>query len=270
MKKFTACVAALVLMLSLTACGSEEVSSFQQKKMDTATRYALDTVLPALTDLMDGSVNSDTFSEYTNEDIEYIIYKTYEISVDGYGYRTAASSFSKAAEEMGAVDLTAQGVFGDPEVSYTNTQIIVDIPVKGTKRSGTAELIFSNDIFYELESAAMNVDYTFGEKMAKAGLNTVIGLLTVFAVLILISFLISLFHFIPKIQARAAAKKAEKSASERGIDNAVEQIVRQETAVEEEADDSELVAVIAAAIAAFEGSGSADGVVIRSIKKIKR
>ena len=267
MKKFTGCIAALVLGLLLTACGTE-VSDFQQKKMNTAESYALETVLPALTDLMDGSVNDSTFSEYTNEDIEYLVYKMYEITVDGYGYRTAASSFSKAYQEMGAVDLTAEGVFGTPTTTVSGTQIIVSIPVQGALRTGTAELIFSNDIFYELESAAMNVDYTFGEKMGKAGLNTIIGLFTVFAVLILISFLISLFGYIPKIQAKREAKKNAKS----GIDNAVEQIVRQETAAAEEevSDDTELVAVIAAAIAAFEGSVSADGVVIRSIKKIKR
>ncbi len=271
MKKFSAVFAALVLVLSLTACGSEEVSDFQRDKMTVAEQKTLELVLPTLTSgLMNDTVNDSTFSEYTNEDLELQVGTYYQFDVDGYGFRTAASSFSKAYAEMGSVDLTRADVFGTPETKVSGTQIIVSVPVQGTLRSATAELIYSNDMTLKLESAAMNVDYTFGEKMGKAGLNTLIGLFTVFMVLILISLLISLFGFIPKIQANKAAKKAQKNAAEQGIDNAVEQIVRQETAVEEVADDSELVAVIAAAIAAFEGNAVTDGVVIRSIKKIKR
>ena len=51
-----------------------------------------------------------------------------------------------------------------------------------------------------------------------------------------------------------------------GIDNAVTQIAAQEEA---EADDTELVAVIAAAIAASEGAASTDGFVVRSIRKVR-
>ena len=40
--------------------------------------------------------------------------------------------------------------------------------------------------------------------------------------------------------------------------------------IEELADDTELVAVIAAAIAAFEGKQSTDGFVVRSIRKARR
>jgi sodium pump decarboxylase gamma subunit len=99
--------------------------------------------------------------------------------------------------------------------------------------------------------------------MTKAGLNTLMGMGTVFAVLILIAVLISCFNFIPKIQ--AVFSKKEKKA-EAAADNAVAQIVENE-AVQEE-DDLELVAVIAAAIAAYEGSASTDGFTVRSIRKV--
>ena len=56
-------------------------------------------------------------------------------------------------------------------------------------------------------------------------------------------------------------KKVETAA-----DNAVAQIVENE-AVQE--DDLELIAVIAAAIAASEGAASADGYVVRSIRRIR-
>ena len=44
-------------------------------------------------------------------------------------------------------------------------------------------------------------------------------------------------------------------------------VVTQIAKKEELSDDTELVAVIAAAIAAYEGSGSTDGFVVRSIRK---
>ena len=58
-------------------------------------------------------------------------------------------------------------------------------------------------------------------------------------------------------------EKKEDTASV-GVDNAIAQIVSSE---ESEEDDLELVAVITAAIAASEGT-SADGIVVRSIRKV--
>lgn len=96
--------------------------------------------------------------------------------------------------------------------------------------------------------------------LADAGINTLLGMGTAFAVLILISLIISLFPFIGKI-----GKKQAPSApvSKPVVSSQVED------KEEELSNDDELVAVIAAAIAAYEGSTSAsgDGFVVRSIRK---
>ena len=139
--------------------------------------------------------------------------------------------------------------------------MIVDIEVICERRNADIEMIFNNDFYNPvMTSAAFNARYTMAEKMSKAGLNTVIGMGTVFVMLIVISFIISLFGLFSK------QKKPDKT--EEGINKAVEQIEKKETA--ELASNSELVAVIAAAIAAYEGTTSTDGFVVRSIKKIKR
>ena len=98
--------------------------------------------------------------------------------------------------------------------------------------------------------------------MTNAALNTLIGMGTVFAVLILISAIIGAFGFIPKIQAMFAKKEEPKAVVEKAPVQApvVEEVV-------EETDDLELVAVIAAAIAASEGAVSTDGFVVRSIRR---
>ena len=92
------------------------------------------------------------------------------------------------------------------------------------------------------------------------------GMGTVFAVLILISLIISCFTFIPKIQDAFSKKNKAEDAKTAAVDNTIAQIIENE----ELSDDSELVAVIAAAIAASEGAVSTDGFVVRSIRKASR
>ena len=124
----------------------------------------------------------------------------------------------------------------------------------------------------------MIVIESLGDRLSTAGINTLICIAVVFAVLIFISLIISLFRFIPKMEA-SAAKRKEKRAARKAIKNgenvtaaeAADKVVTQiETREEEElSDDCELVAVIAAAIAASTGT-SADGFVVRSIRKVRR
>ena len=113
------------------------------------------------------------------------------------------------------------------------------------------------------EITALNVEqvYSTSEKMGKAALNTVMGILTVFVMLIIISLIISCFKLIPAIVDFFANRKEKKAkANEPVVDTTV-------TAVEETVeDDLELIAVITAAIAASTGA-STDSFVVRSIKR---
>lgn len=100
---------------------------------------------------------------------------------------------------------------------------------------------------------------SMGELMKRAGLNTVMGMGTVFLVLILISIIIYLLGFIGKAQNKgAAAAVPEKPAEPLVMETPAEP--------EDMTDDFELVAVIAAAIAASEGV-PADCLVVRSIRR---
>ena len=139
--------------------------------------------------------------------------------------------------------------------------IIVNLKVDGSSHDANVEIIFDDE--YMMTSMSTNVIYSFSELMAKAFMNTLLGMGTVFIVLILISLIISCFTFIPKIQA-AFTKKPQQEAA-KPVPAAPK--VSAPAAVEEETDDLELVAVIAAAIAASEGAASTDGFVVRSIRK---
>lgn len=105
-----------------------------------------------------------------------------------------------------------------------------------------------------LEASGFKIDV---DALADAGINTLLGMGTAFAVLILISLIISLFPMIGKIGKKQPAPAPAKPAAPEVVEE------------EDLSDDEELVAVIAAAIAAYEGSTSAsgDGFVVRSIRK---
>jgi len=168
----------------------------------------------------------------------------------------ALASYEAAVADLGDYQSMTSCTFTEDEDG-----IIINAVIQGSLRPGTVELIFDDEINFT--SGTINVTYSFGETMTKAALNTLMGMGTVFAVLILIAVLIYCFTFIPKIQ-DAFSKKDKKV--EAAADNAVAQIVENE-AVQE--DDLELIAVIAAAIAASEGAASTDGYVVRSIRRIR-
>ena len=105
--------------------------------------------------------------------------------------------------------------------------------------------------------------YTTGERMERAGLNTLIGMGTVFCVLIFISLIIYCFKFINAWDAKLSGKaetKEEPAAAPAPAPAPVQENL---------AEDEELVAVITAAIAASTGT-PADGLVVRSIRRVPR
>ncbi len=149
--------------------------------------------------------------------------------------------------------------YGEFSVEKSGKTVTAKLPLNFTKRN--AELVFVYNAFdMELTSINANLIYSTGEIMKKAGLNTVMGIGTVFVILILISLLISCFKIIPKIQESMAKKDEVIEASPENL----EQIRAEESRDE---DDGELIAVIAAAIAASTGA-STDSFVVRSIRRI--
>lgn len=113
---------------------------------------------------------------------------------------------------------------------------------------------------------AAGEDYT---TIPEALVNTVIAMGTVFLVLILISFIISLLKFIPILMDKLTKKEEPvQPAAQTQPASAPKPVVQTPAAP---ADDTQLIAVITAAVAAaMEQDGvavPADGLVIRSIKK---
>ena len=240
MKKLLLVLGMITCMFGLTACGGtvEEVETYGITEAD-AFAYA-----DGLIETMDQIVAAGQVEQYKSDNVIY----------------TALTNYEKALPDMGDYQSVT-----DHEIVYDDG-ILMNVTVQGTLRPAKVEIMLDEEL--ALVSISTNVVYTFGETMTKAALNTLMGMGTVFAVLILIIALISSFALIPKIQAAFSGKKEEKKDT---TDKVVEQIItKEEVAYSEDlSDDAELVAVIAAAIAAYEGSGSASGYVVRSLKRRK-
>ncbi|MGN0306697.1 MAG: OadG family transporter subunit [Lachnospiraceae bacterium] len=235
MKKWLLVLGIITCMLGLTACKTEE----EVKDHYGITEEAAGTFAQNFIESMDKVVLNNEVEQYKDDEIIH----------------AALNNYMTALEDMGSL----QSV-NDYTVTYDDG-VIINAKISGSLREATVELILDKQ--GSLLSVSTNVTYSFGEMMAKAGLNTLMGLGTVFVVLILIILLISSFSLISKIQNSTANKAEEETVA---ADRVVEQIMERE----EKEDDLELVAVIAAAVAAYEGTASADGYIVRSIKRRNR
>ncbi len=152
---------------------------------------------------------------------------------------------------------------GKPEYTISSESATVNITVQTDKGK---KLVFS--VSYDTSGSQTEIrveEYkTLGQKMGKAGLNTILSMAIVFVVLIFISLVISCFKIIGVMQAR---KNQRMAAGVQVAPVPVTPAPKEVSGSSEEnlMDDLELVAVITAAVAAASETESADGLVIRSI-----
>ncbi len=252
MKKWLLVLGMITCMAGLTACGQQN-----KEVEDLMTTEDAQTLAVSIVDTLNQVVAQESEEDY--------IALMDQNGLDGTVFEKAFESWKTASEDMGSyVEMTevvdnsmiAKEYDG---VAYAEEGVLT-VQIKGEQRDANVEIIYEDGL---PTGVTTNVIYSFGESMEKAALNTLLGMGTVFVVLILISAIISCFNFIPKIQGMFAKKATKEEIKAEAVDNTIAQIVEKE----ELSDDLELVAVIAAAIAASEGAASTDGFVVRSIKR---
>ena len=189
-------------------------------------------------------------------------FSSVEIKVDSENYIDIINSWITAVDECG------EFVEFKDEFEVDEDNLTVSAEVEFEDRDAT--VMFSFDENGRMKSLDVSAHYGLGEILSKAGLNTLLGMGTVFAVLIFLAFLISLLKYTDKIlglgnKVIAVVKNCAKSQNE--VDS--KEVVEDKENIEDKqdlSDDLELVAVITAAIAAQEGT-STDGFVVRSIRR---
>mgnify|MGYP003020978918 CR=1 FL=1 len=231
------------MVLAMTACGTDpkSVDYFGMSYSDIQDN--MEQTVSALVSFSDEDIQSG--AEYYDSN-----------GMDAFAH--LLTSWGETVSDLGSY----QGL-GDLTVTKAQKTVTADQVLHFSDRDVVVSYVYEYN--YETEApeltdASADLVYSLGEKMGKAGMNTLMGMGTVFVVLILISLIIYCFRFISVIQNKVAGK-GKKNEAEAGA--VVEQIGQRE---EQLTDDLELVAVISAAVAASTGA-SADSFVVRSIRR---
>lgn len=235
LKKASSVFTAVVCAASITFSGATLVMA--DSEID-------EQILTAITSTAEGL--TQTIIPLTDDEIA-----AYQASGDEFT-ESAMTAWVSVKDELG--DLRSSG---SAEVEYSDNEYVATVAVEFENEDANFIYVFDEDVIPT--SLSVDIQYSFATTMKNAALNTLMGLGTVFVILAMLIFLISMFKYIPGSGAQQAkAKKEEEPAPAAVPVQAVQ-----------ETDNSELIAVIAAAIAAAEGT-STDGFVVRSIRKINR
>lgn len=185
-------------------------------------------------------------------DEDLLMYQSYGDQMDASTMKVI-NSWTEVKDEVGDfVD------YGEVVVTVANGTTTVEQTADFTGRDIKVTFVYDKDM--NVEDINLDRIYSLGETMTKAAMNTAMGMGTVFVMLIVISLIISCFTFINKAQKKAESKKAASAPAPAAP--AAAPVVEEVS----QTDDLELVAVIAAAIAAATGT-STDDFVVRSIKR---
>ena len=252
-KKLFLIVSLCMFVLSLTACGEDP------KKVDyNGVTY----------DQLESSSKNlaNSLVELSDEDIGLIMQNSDEITVK------LVTKWQELKPGIGEYK-----DFGDFTIEKSGKTLTTMQTLNFTKRNVTLTCVYN---YLEMEVTDITLDeiYTLGETMQKAAMNTLMGMGTVFTILILISLIIWGFKIIPYMQQKKEAKKqtagtgdTNRASEIQALTNAVQLASQQQAQAQaqpEVQDDLELIAVISAAVAAAAGT-TTDGFVVRSIRRRK-
>lgn len=212
----------------------------------------------------------ETFNKFI-EEVDGVKFDSESATASIYELYTAISNGGLTESQMMATYLGIYETTGlkTKEITYGDNQNVI-ISLEGNERNATVEV--SIDKKGRVVNITPTAEYTTKEKVVKALMNTLMGMGTVFIVLILISLIIKAFGLIPLIMEKKKKKEEVPVVKEAKVSIPVPAVKTKPSVTANEMDNSELVAVITAAILASStcNATSADQLIVRSIKKVKR
>ena len=251
-RKISVLVCVMMATLCFTGCSAKK----NEAEVDVSTMQETAEVIIS------------SFAAMADEDFEqYMDLSEYQLNyvMMNSGLRIEAENFLAMIKswQAGEDECGAYVSHGDYKVDVKGDEIVISTEAEYADRKATLSFTFSEDSY--LESMDVSATYAMNEILTKAGLNTVLGMGTVFAVLIFLAFIISLFKYIPNLLEMFTKKDNESATSAAPV---AQPSVPKAVAVQkaDTVDDLELIAVITAAIAAQEGT-TTDGFVVRSIRR---
>lgn len=302
MKKIVLLFSMIAVLFSLTGCsdGQEKVDfeytstnivgdtlyqSYQFQNASDAYRAYLADSEEALAEALLGGVNN--FDTATEECGKFVGYRLKD--GDSKSFDFAALQVQDEAVYYAAIeDLNTLVANVESSIEESGNTVIVKVTAVHEYRDVIYTYIYERNpaydyaqelynqsvATYQIKEVTAAPNYSFGEKMSKAAMNTLMGMGTVFIVLIFISFIIAQFEKINKASIAISnwwANRKNKKGEDEVVETAPTPVAAAPVAVANPMDDSQLVAVITAAVvAASTASGGTDKLIVRSIRKAKR
>ena len=252
MKKLVSFLFMAMLVLGLTACGGSK-EPVETVVDSVYAEQVADFLVANLTAMSVEDIQY--YVDMDAEDLQEVLDQS-GIPVEAVAFQDIFNGYLNYTDELGTyISTDSSELKGDDEEASLTTVVTFDI------HAANLNIIFNEDGV--VTTGSIDPIYSFGEILEKAGLNTVIGMGTVFVILIFISFVIALLPKFTGMIENIGKKKEAPVVAEKAAPAAPAAVQKVE---EELADDLELVAVISAAIAAYTGTSS-DGFVVRSIKR---
>ncbi|MDO5540896.1 MAG: OadG family transporter subunit [Eubacteriales bacterium] len=205
-----------------------------------------------------------TVTSMSDEEMGEILHPTSILSIPQESVVLSVESWQDAKEELG--EFTA---VKEHDITVTDDIISINSTCDFANGEGVVTTTLSRDTLGMESMSFSEQDSSLGKVMVEAALNTVMGIGIVFLTLLFLSFLIGQFKHISKLEEAFTKKSAPAPAAPEAAPAVSVPAASAAPAEEEVVDDGELIAVIAAAIAAAEGT-TTDGFVVRSIRKSNR
>ncbi|MDD3404238.1 MAG: OadG family transporter subunit [Hespellia sp.] len=253
-KRISLVLLVFVLALSFAGCSSSKSDTIEY---DAATLENYSEMMMQSFAQM-GDADFEYFHDLSDFNLSYTLMNA-GLPVSNEDFLTMADAWQKSVADYGSYI-----EHGEYKVEATDKAVTLTTETTFENKTVDMEIVFDDQL--QMTSMATNDHLSIGQILEKAGLNTLLGMGTVFAVLIFISLLISLFKFIPALEAKLTGKGKTVTEPKAAPKAAQTPVVTGNVSA---ANDAQLVAVITAAIAASEGNGSSDGFIVRSIKRRK-
>ena len=257
-RKILAALVLAVSVLGLTACGNAAAAEteipVEEELIKAVTQAMVNNWETAQEGELQGIANEDS------DILEELVETNRQMgSFMGYftadSLRSAYAGYLSSREELGALIFVDS--FEELEIKGDEATLVANLTYEN--RGASLSMVFNKRNI--VQSVALDPKYSTGEILKKAGMNTILGMGTVFIVLIFISLVIYCFNFIPGNRTPKEEEKKRPAPKPRPAKKAASKAAKENLV-----DDKELVAAITAAICAYNGT-SPEGFVVRSIRR---
>ena len=166
-----------------TGCGKSETTEYDQAALEQYADFILQNFSAMSPEQM------ESFQDMSELELDLTLVNV-GVPISGENFLTMMDAWNAALEECGTfIDR------GDYTMEVTNDGPVLNAEVNFSDRDAAVEFAFDDK--GSMESLTVSAEYTTGEILQKAGLNTVLGMGTTFVVLIFLSFIIWLLKIHP-------------------------------------------------------------------------